>query len=324
MSSYDLLECDEDDLPEYHEESPSFQKSIIQAQTEVAARLSRRNGADAASDLRDVFLELELEAKDASSSSQLLTTAIFAGRKLFDQQLKINRVDSAMALSLADLFLRRSEWDKIVRLPDLDTAVYLGMEVISCSIPTVPRISALMKSSSYFEERFTRLGEQGDLDSAHGRLKDAAEYARESLKDPEQLSTLLAIAACLKFKVDDKALTCIMDIPFDSISKAPLAWSRPMRKIYRFIDVRSLAAGKALRVVGLNALPHYRYTALSYVWHGSATQSLMPTQSRTLTIAGAVGADPISIDVLRTVCQERSEFRLRSSVDRWHMYYTKR
>jgi hypothetical protein len=105
------------------------------------------------------------------------------------------------------------------------------------------------------------------------------------------------------FKVEPDALEFILDIPVDDLSKAPVSWSKITHKKFRFIDAPSLAAGEKLRVVEFDALPVQRYVALSYVWRGSYNQDVQSFDTKTMSIEGVVGADPISIDVLITACK---------------------
>ncbi|KAH8723359.1 heterokaryon incompatibility protein-domain-containing protein [Phaeosphaeriaceae sp. PMI808] len=96
-------------------------------------------------------------------------------------------------------------------------------------------------------------------------------------------------------------LKCILDIPLTHLPGNPMSWSVVTRKKFRFIDARSLAAGESLRVFEFDTLPRQNYVALSYVWSGRREKSSQSVTSNTMSIEGAFGADPISIDVLITI-----------------------
>jgi hypothetical protein len=281
-------------VPENHDDSPEFQALVENARVDLATRLVGRNTDDG---LLTVYRELESQSKETADYRHLLMTAIVAGENVLATSSNKEQAPG-VALSLADLLVRRSRWDLIARLPDMEYALVLMSTALLQLDSALPRISALQTLSVILEERYARTGDNQDLLQAHQRLQEAADLAV-----PSERKFLLASAACLLFKTDSNALKFMLDIPVKDLTKTPVSWSQITHKKFRFIDARSLAAGESLRVVEFDALPRQRYVALSYVWKGHYIQGAHDTNTKTMSIEGAIGADPISIDVLITACK---------------------
>jgi hypothetical protein len=281
-------------ISEYHDSSLEFRAPVEDAKTDLAARLAGRETDDS---LLTIYRELESESKENPNSRHILMTAIIAGEMVVAASSNGDVVPE-VKLSLADLLVRRSEWDPIARLCDIEFASVLISTALLLLDSALPRISALQTLSAILEERYARTGDNQDLLQAHQRLQEAA-----NLAEPSQCHGILASAACLLFKIKQDALNFILDIPVEDLSKTPVSWSKITHKKFRFIDARSLAAGKSLRVVEFDALPRQRYVALSYVWRGHYVPDVQDVNARTMSIEGAIGADPISIDVLITACK---------------------
>ncbi|KAF1848979.1 uncharacterized protein K460DRAFT_275963 [Cucurbitaria berberidis CBS 394.84] len=149
-----------------------------------------------------------------------------------------------------------------------------------------------------WEERWERPRDEEDLQQALQHLETAATFT-----EAVESGLLLASAACLRFKIDPGVLKCILEIPVDQLRSTPVSFSSVSHKKFRFIDARSLATETSLRVLEFDALPRHRYVALSYIWRGSYIEGAEAPRLGTMTIDGATGADPVSIDVLVTVCK---------------------
>jgi hypothetical protein len=280
-------------IPEARDDSPEFRALIEKSKNFLASRLA---GHDPDEPCHILFRELETEAKKNPEHKELLMIAIIAGERAV--RMASNKEERvSVILSLADLFLRRSRWDAMARFSDMERALNLVSNTLLRLNSVVWRISALRTLSVILEERYARTGDENDLLEAHKRLQEAS-----SLAGPEERKELATTAACILFRIRPDALKFILDIPVDNLPKKPVSWSNVTHKKFRFIDVRSLAAGQRLRVVEFDALPHQRYVALSYVWRGSYKKDAQ-LDARTMSIEGAVGADPISIDVLITACE---------------------
>jgi hypothetical protein len=115
-----------------------------------------------------------------------------------------------------------------------------------------------------------------------------------------------ATGICLRFQIDNSVIPCILDIPFSHLCMQPVSYFKVAARKYRFIDAKSFAEGHGLRVLEFNALPKKRYCKLSYVGRGSSDegeqQIMQSSELGTLNVDGVLNADPISIDVLVTVC----------------------
>lgn len=202
-------------------------------------------------------------------------------------------------MSLATLLVRRSTWDDRKKLEDLDRAVALvDGALLSPKIDASYRVAALRKLSAMWEERWKRTRADSELQQAWQYLESASRYAG-SIEN----NILLSNGATLRFKIDPNVLKCILEIPMVRLCSVPVSFSSVSRKKFRFIDVRSLATETGLRVLEFDVLPERRYVALSYVWRGSYTETAERPRLGTMSVEGAIGADPISIDVLVAVCK---------------------
>jgi hypothetical protein len=280
-------------IPEAHDDSPEYRALIEKSKAFLASRLA---GRDPDEPCHILFRELETEAKKNPDHRELLMIAIIVGEKAV--RMASNKEERvSVILSLAHLFLQRSRWDAVARFSDIERALNLVSNTLLRLNSVVWRVSALRTLSVILEEKYARTGDESDLLEAHKRLQEVSNLA--GLEERKDLATT---AACILFKIRPDALNFILDIPVDDLSKKPVSWSNVTHKKFRFIDARSLAAGQCLRVVEFDALPHQRYVALSYVWRGSYKKDAQ-LETRTMSIEGAVGADPISIDVLITACK---------------------
>lgn len=283
-------------LPQHHDDAPEYREFVRDATEDLNQRISgrRQDGADDA--LAFVYHEMVALSKKYSGSYLYLMVAIIAGERLLASSLLPNADLLSVRLSLAELLARRSRWDLLARFNDLKYAFALASEVLDKAESDELRIAALKKLSAFSEDWYERGGDEKQLNQAWSLLEAAAELTARSERD-----ILLANAACLRFKSDAEALGFTLNMPDDQLSEKPVTWPAVAYKKFRFIDARHLASGKGLRVVEFDALPRQRYVALSYVWRGSYNAASKPT--RTMSIEGAVGADPISIDVLITTAK---------------------
>jgi hypothetical protein len=283
-----------DPVSDYHDDSPIYKAIISDAEESLATQLREHGAGNDA--LFEVYQQLEGESRDTPNYQEKLVTAILAGERVKATLSHDDERSPDVLVSLADLLVRRSRWDVVARMSDLVRAILLFQDAIGCARNASTRISALQKLSSAFEKKYERTGSQQELMQAEQQLQAAAQLA-----DSAERGILLASAACLRFKIQPDVLKCILEIPLQQLPKAPVSWSNVAHKKFRFIDARALAAGKSLRVVEFDALPRQRYVPLSYVWRGLSCEGIEPPVLGTMSIEGAVGADPISIDVLVTV-----------------------
>lgn len=277
-----------------YDDSPYFKTLTSDAEKNLAI-LYHENGTGVDA-LLSVYQQTEEQSRDSLGNAEFLVTAILAGERVIAMLSRDDEKTLAVLMSLADLLVRRSRWDNGARILDLERAILLDQDASRCARDAPTQFIALQKLSAFFEDKYMRTGSQQELMQAIQHLQDAAQLA-----DPIERGVLLANVACLHFKVQPDALKCILEIPLQQLSKAPVSWSDVAHKRFRFIDARALAAGKSLRVVEFDALPRERYVALSYVWRGVFREGVEPPALGTMFIEGAVGADPISIDVLVTV-----------------------
>ncbi|SPO03587.1 uncharacterized protein DNG_06270 [Cephalotrichum gorgonifer] len=97
--------------------------------------------------------------------------------------------------------------------------------------------------------------------------------------------------------------SCVLEIPFRRLSSTPISLSEAQTCQYRFLDCHNFTRGESLRIVQFSQLPVGEYSALSYVWRGLKRQADIAAGSDSfISIKGADGADPISVDVLRLAC----------------------
>jgi hypothetical protein len=281
-------------VSKYYDDSPYYKELTSDAEKSLATQLGEHDAGNDA--LLGVYLQLEEESRNTPNHAEKLVMAILAGERVKATLSRDDERSPGVLLSLADLLVRRSRWDVVARMPDLERAILLFQDVVGCVRDASTRVIALQKLSSAFEKKYERTGSQQELMQAEQQLQVAAQLA-----DSAERGILLASAACLRFKIQPDALKCILEIPLQRLPETPVSWSNVARKKFRFIDARALAAGKSLRVVEFDALPRQRYVPLSYVWRGLSREGIEPPLLGTMSIEGAIGADPISIDVLVTV-----------------------
>jgi hypothetical protein len=282
---------------ESNTDSTRLQSTIDDANTEISARLAKR-GTCGSDGLLSVFRELETQSKEYPSSEVYLTTAIIAGESVI-ATLSLGHGDALnVHLGLADLHVRHSRMKIFAPLSDLERAKAIVSSILQQVKEVSSCIFALQKLSAILEEKYQLQGDAQDLHEAYRVLQHAA-----SLANSPERESLLASATCLHFKDHPDAFESVLDIPIQDLPNTPVKWTRVTHEKFRFIDARRFAAGESLRVIELDALPRQRYVALSYVWRGAHKEGTLPPGMETMTIEGAVGADPISIDVLTTVCK---------------------
>ncbi|KAK4654130.1 hypothetical protein QC762_401320 [Podospora pseudocomata] len=102
---------------------------------------------------------------------------------------------------------------------------------------------------------------------------------------------------------DLHSMPCVLKLPFESLSTAPIFLDQVPAARYRFIDAKPFANGSYLRVVETDILPKNRYAAISYVWKGVPPLNPTANPPPTMTIKSAFNADPISLPALRTACR---------------------
>ncbi|KAF7555953.1 hypothetical protein G7Z17_g1783 [Cylindrodendrum hubeiense] len=92
--------------------------------------------------------------------------------------------------------------------------------------------------------------------------------------------------------------TCILDIPFDDITKTPFSLGDAKTCRYRLLDCRSFAERKSLRIFEYQNFPTQKYGAISYVWKGLKAEEGAPL----FTIDRTDGSGTMSVEVLRIAC----------------------
>ncbi|TFA98404.1 hypothetical protein CCMA1212_009826 [Trichoderma ghanense] len=93
----------------------------------------------------------------------------------------------------------------------------------------------------------------------------------------------------------------ILHINFADIVDQPLSLNGATKHKFRFIDGDALAHKSSIHVLEFEHLPSAPYAVISYVWRGLPP---LPNDKPTLpkiTVKGAEGADPISVEVLKIV-----------------------
>lgn len=256
--------------------------------------------------LFSVYQKLELDSRVTyPNSPDRLVKAILAGDRLVAAAAAAGSKEGFLAVlpSLIDLLARRSRWHLVDRWPDFERALQFAEQWRDLEEDKALRISSLQKLAQLYEELYDRNGKYQDLKQAIRYTETASLHANGIARE-----ALIADAACLRFKIDTMALPCVLNIPIDELRKQPVSYAKATRKRFRFIDARSLAAGEGLRVLELPALPKQRYVPLSYVWRGSHDPTSEEPSMGTMSVEGAVGADPISIDVLMIVAKCVAKF----------------
>ncbi|CAG9997121.1 unnamed protein product [Clonostachys byssicola] len=92
----------------------------------------------------------------------------------------------------------------------------------------------------------------------------------------------------------------IINIPYSDISSSPVSHAGIARCRYRFVECSSFVRREALRVIEFVDLPKQPYSTVSYVWRGLIRDE--EDTSPIMSVDGAEGADPISIEVFRLAC----------------------
>jgi hypothetical protein len=274
-----------------------YQSILEDAEAEFATKLAER-GILRSDGLLSLYRELEAQSKEYPGSVHYLITAIVAGESAIAAVTSGNEEALKVHLSLADLLVRRSRIGYCAPLTGLERATTILTSMLQRVAEVQWRVAALQKLGAVYEEKYRLQGDAEDLQQAYRLLQQAA-----GLADSPERGLLLASAACLHFKDHPDSLESVLEIPIKDLPNTPVKWSNVTHERFRFIDARRFASGKSLRVIELEALPQQRYVALSYVWRGSHKEGTLPPDMGTMTIQGAVGADPISIDVLTTVCK---------------------
>lgn len=284
-------------LAKYYDDPDRHPDIVEEAVESLTSALEERDGP-AETRLLTVYYDMEKESREKYPQyAKLLMSAIIAGENALTVVPKYGTEWQGISLSLATLFMRRSNWDGGIMFSDVDLAVSLMEELLDQKIDALGRVKAYCKLSAILEEKWERTRDEDNLRQAIQNLDNACENA-----EGEELNSLRMSVACLRFKLDRSALKCILEISLKQLPTTPVSFSSVARKKYRFIDSRSLASGESLRVLEFDYLPLHRYVALSYVWRGSHTEGSEQSNLGTMTIEGAVGADPISIEVLITIC----------------------
>ncbi|KAK0665443.1 hypothetical protein QBC41DRAFT_327871 [Cercophora samala] len=141
------------------------------------------------------------------------------------------------------------------------------------------------------------------IERAVGVLEHVAAFMLHQ-KEEEASHLLLSQCKILRLKAGDvNSMTCVLNLPFESLSKSPVSLDEVPPARYRFIDARPFADGTCLRVVETDILPKDRYVAISYVWKGVPPLNPTSNPPQTMAIKSAFNADPISLPALRTACR---------------------
>lgn len=246
-------------------------------------------------------LETFQKRRKASHKSKLssIKTAISAGNLALQSNSTKALAAEHVHLHLAELYLQRSRWQKVLedRLGDLVRARSLANQAVEYAQKGRWRVTALRNLAAVLEERYDQTTDEEAAREAHQTLLQAAKMAKGDVHDE-----LMRSIEHIKFKMGQSRWKYVLDIRMEELSSIPVAWGQQERKRFRFINAREFAAGNGLKVVEFDTIPRREYVPLSYVWRGikpSGTQ--MPQE--TMEVKGAVGADPVSIDVLRTACR---------------------
>ncbi|OCH94813.1 hypothetical protein OBBRIDRAFT_48838 [Obba rivulosa] len=105
-------------------------------------------------------------------------------------------------------------------------------------------------------------------------------------------------------------MTTIYDLSLDQLqgAKVDISPSATLCR-YRLVDCIQFVEHENLRIDEFSEFPNVEYTAISYVWRGRP--DLNRHRRKVFTVAGAEGADPITIDVLRHACAASVQQRVR-------------
>ena len=288
-------------IPEYYKGSSSYPSITKRLETANKLLADKRAESNDKSDacLLAVYHEFEEDSRDKPFYEDGLMTAILAGETVLSTLKEGEEAWRNVTMSLAALFVRRSRWDDRKHLGDLDHAIALvDHTLLGQDADASFRVTASRALSAMWEEKSERTRDENALRQALKHLETASAFA-----EPAERGVLLSSAACLRFRMDPSVLRSILEIPVHQLQSTRVSFSAGSRRKFRFIDARSLATETSLRVVEFDVLPRQRYVALSYVWRGSYIEGAEPPRLGTMAIEGAIGADPISIDVLVAVCK---------------------
>ena len=284
--------------PELSREEFVFLSLVESAGTALAAKIAETNGDNTA--LLAVYRACEEESRDSLFHTERLMTAILAGERILSITSPSDNDFDDVRFGFAALLVRRSRWNSgTLQSSDLERALDLIEDVLNLSKKPESRVIALHKLSALSEQKYERTNDEVDLRKAIQYLETAASLT----VDAKERELLLINARCLRFKIEQEVLKSILSIPLRELPDTPISFTSAASKKFRFIDAASLAAGTCLRVLEFDVLPRQRYVALSYVWRGSHTEDFVFPSLGTVSIDGAIGADPISIYVLVTVCK---------------------
>ncbi|KAK5997069.1 hypothetical protein PT974_02421 [Cladobotryum mycophilum] len=95
---------------------------------------------------------------------------------------------------------------------------------------------------------------------------------------------------------------CILEIPFTDLGASPVSLTQATECRFQFIDCHRFIHKETIRILEFAQLPtDPSYAVVSYVWKGLQPLSDDTPSIPNIIIDGAVGADPISGEVLRLV-----------------------
>jgi hypothetical protein len=275
------------------------------AATDLAARLAERQNQPTPTPLQ-IFLEGD-EYETESGFFAYGPTRTLAGEMAVEVLQDNLEAWCNVSLSLAEQLLGRAyefyDEHQYVFLEGIDYAIeILGKVLTREGLAKLWNVAAHKGVSAAWEKRWEYTKDKSEVENAILHMETAADAAEN-----DAASEYRAMAICLRFKIDNSAIPCILDIPLSHLRIQAVSYCKVAPRKFRFIDAKSFADGHGLRILEFSALPKKRYCTLSYVWRGSSNegeQQLMQSSERgTLHIAGATNADPISIAVLATVCK---------------------
>ncbi|KAH7129007.1 hypothetical protein EDB81DRAFT_138365 [Dactylonectria macrodidyma] len=91
---------------------------------------------------------------------------------------------------------------------------------------------------------------------------------------------------------------CIFNRPFDEITDGEISIAdKPIEK-FRFLDCRSFAERKSLRIFQFDQLPTEKYGAISYIWSGLKPKTVRPQ----IKVADTEGKGVVDVEILRIAC----------------------
>ncbi|KAH7140341.1 hypothetical protein B0J13DRAFT_63283 [Dactylonectria estremocensis] len=91
---------------------------------------------------------------------------------------------------------------------------------------------------------------------------------------------------------------CILNVSFDEVTKGEISIAEKEKEKFRFLDCRSFAERKSLRILQFDQLPAQKYGAISYVWSGLKPKAVRPQ----IKVANTDNKGVVDVEILRLAC----------------------